>query len=127
MSIDRRILIADDDFEVRTGVVELLYPLGLEVLEAESGSEALEILRVRPIDLALLDMHMPGRSGLELLTILQHESPRLRCIFWSGDSTEAIERMARAAGAWAVLRKPLEPSRLRDEVIRALELDARPS
>ena len=67
MSIPRRILIADDDQEVRLGVAELLGSLGLDILQAESGTEALELVRVERIDGALLDMHMPGYTGIEVL------------------------------------------------------------
>ena len=65
----RRVLLADDDSRVRCGVAEFLLPLGLEFVHAESGPEAVEIVRVRAsrLDLLLLDMHMPGYSGLEVL------------------------------------------------------------
>ena len=111
MSIDRRVLIADDDREVRAGVVH-----------ADTGSEALNILRRSVIDLALLDMHMPGHTGLEVLSVIRREVPEIPCIFFSGDATEAIRRQALHEGAMAVLAKPLVPSILRREVRRALQI-----
>lgn len=122
MSLDRRILIADDDLEIRQGVRELLSGLGLEFLEAENGSEALAIVRRGDIQLALLDNQMPGATGLEILQVIHAEILRVPCIVCSGDSFESLERMARAAGAIAVLRKPVEPLILRTEVVRALAL-----
>ena len=122
MSIDRRILIADDDREQRAGVVDLLRGMALEILEAETGLDALRIVRVAGIDLALLDMHMPGQSGLEVLSAIKRETLRVPCIFISGDANEAVRQMALAEGAWAVLKKPLEPKLLRFEVERALRL-----
>ena len=122
MSIDRRILIADDDRELRAGVVDLLRGMPLEILEAETGLDALRIVRFAAIDLALLDMHMPGHSGLEVLSAIKRETLRVPCIFISGDATEAVRQMALAEGAWAVLKKPLEPKLLRSEVERALRL-----
>jgi len=122
MSIDRRILIADDDRELRAGVVDLLRGMPLEILEAETGLDALRIVRVAAIDLALLDMHMPGHSGLEVLSAIKRETLRVPCIFISGDATEAVRQMALAEGAWAVLKKPLEPRLLRSEIERALRL-----
>lgn len=74
MLATRRVLIADDDLEVRSGIVDLLSPMGLEILQAESGLEVLDWLGRRardPFDLLLLDMHMPGCSGLEVLTALR--------------------------------------------------------
>lgn len=121
MSIDRRILIADDDAEVRLGAAELLDPLGLEVLQAESGAEALALFRARlPVHLALLDVHMPDRGGLELFGLLRDVVPDLPCILWSGDATEGFERSALRAGVSAFLRKPIRPDDLRGAVRRVL-------
>ena len=126
MSIQRRILIADDDRDLRAGVVELLgnLPLSLEILQAETGIEALSILRGASIHLALLDMHMPGHTGLEILTMLRRETLDIPCIFISGEASEAIRKQALIEGARAVLRKPLQPALLRAEVRRALHIDA---
>jgi CheY-like chemotaxis protein len=122
MALDRRILIADDDREVRAGVVDLLRDLDMDFVHAESGSEALEIVRRSAIDLALLDMHMPGHTGLEVLSFIRREVPELPCIFFSGDATEAIRSQAVREGALAVLAKPLVPALLRREVRRALQI-----
>jgi CheY-like chemotaxis protein len=122
MSIDRRILIADDDRELRAGVIDLLRGMSLQIVEAETGVDALRIVRVGSLHLALLDMHMPGHTGLEILATIKRETLRVPCIFISGDATEGVRQMALAEGACAVLRKPLEPRILRAEVERALRL-----
>jgi hypothetical protein len=80
MSLDRRILIADDDREVRSGVVDLLRDLDMDFVHAETGIQALHIVRNSVIDLALLDM--PGHNGLEVLSFIRR-SPELPCIFFS--------------------------------------------
>lgn len=124
MLLHRRVLLADDDAEVRRGVAELLAPLGLDFLHAESGPEALQLALadLPSLALMLLDMHMPGCTGLEVLARLQSQVVPLRvpCIFYSGAATERIEREALDAGAFAFLRKPVVPDQLRDEVRRAL-------
>jgi CheY-like chemotaxis protein len=122
MSIDRRVLIADDDREVRDGLVDLLRDFDMDFIHAETGVEALQIVRRSVIDLALLDMHMPGHTGLEVLSVIRRESPELPCIFFSGDATEAIRQQAFQQGAMAVLAKPLVPAVLRREVRRALHI-----
>lgn len=124
MSHDRRILIADDDREVRSGVVDLLRDLDMDFVHAETGLQALQIVRHSVIDLALLDMHMPGQNGLEVLSVIRRESPDLPCIFFSGDATDAIRRQALQEGAMAVLSKPLVPAMLRSAVRRALQIAA---
>jgi CheY-like chemotaxis protein len=125
MMLPNRVLLADDDLEVRSGVEELLSPLGLEFLHAENGPEALSIALARHASLALmvLDIHMPGCSGLEVLSRLRIQVSQLSvpCIFYSGEAGEGLERQARDAGAFAFLRKPVQPEVLRIEVRRALD------
>jgi CheY-like chemotaxis protein len=131
MLLPRRVLLADDDLDVRTGVEELLAPYGLEILRAESGFEALEIARARlsrpdliaQLDLMVLDLHMPGCTGLDVLKSLRSDRAVRRvppCIFYSGEATDELRRSALDAGAWAFLRKPVQPDLLRGEVLRAL-------
>ncbi len=127
----RRVLLADDDLNVRSGVEELLSPLGLEIVRADNGSEAFEIARERLSDLhlLLLDLHMPGMTGLDVMTSLRDEAaralgPGLRfppCILYSAEASEELRSRALALGAWAFLRKPVVPHALRGEVLRALE------
>ena len=116
----RRILIADDDSEVRLGAAELLDSLGL-VLQAGSGDEALDLVRAgETLHLALLDMKMPGRGGYEVFGVLREEYPQLPCILWSGDATEAVASSVVRAGAEAFLHKPVPPEELRGAVRRVL-------
>jgi len=126
MIFDRRILIADDDRDLRACVAELLgdLPVRLEILQAETGLEALAVLRRFPFQLALLDMHMPGHTGLEVLEAIRRETLDVPCIVISGEASEAVRQQALITGARAVLRKPLEPRLLRDEVRRVLCIDA---
>lgn len=122
MTIDHRILIADDDAEIRFGAAELLERMGLEILLAASGDEALSIVRRQSVHLALLDMHMPGRTGLEVVGVMREETLAVPCILWSGAATEAVEQYALRSGALAFLRKPVAPDLLREEIRRALEM-----
>lgn len=125
----RRLLVADDDAGLRGGVVELLASLELEILEAESGPGALEVLGRAQVHAALLDLHMPGASlpglgGLEVLTALRDATvpgaAPLPCILYSADLTPDLESRVRTAGALAVLHKPVDPAELRREVMRAI-------
>jgi CheY-like chemotaxis protein len=126
MPADHRILIADDDCDFRHGLADLIgaLPRRFEILEAATGDEALGILRLQDFDLALLDMHMPGHTGLEILTALRRETRAVPCIFISGDATDAVREFALHQGAFAFLRKPVRPELLRAEVRRVLRIDA---
>lgn len=117
-----RVLIADDDRDLRAGVCDLLRGWKIEIVQAESGDAALDILRCTRPSLAVLDMHMPGYTGLELVTLVRQETLGVPCIVLSGDATDAVRSMAIHEGAVAVFRKPPEPALLRAEISRALGL-----
>ncbi len=116
----RRILLADDDAALRSGIAELLGTLGLEVRHAETGLEAVALARLDRFGAALLDLHMPGCTGLEAIRRLRDERLELPCIVYSGRLTEALEAEALQVGAFSVLRKPVAPDLLRNEILRAL-------
>lgn len=122
--LSHRVLVADDDPEIRWGLSDLLGPLGLEVLLAESGAEALEMARIeiaeqRLLHAMVLDIHMPGVTGIQVLQSLRGEIevPTILC---TGRPSVDLERAAREAGAWAFLPKPVRPDLLRSEVQRAI-------
>lgn len=118
----RRILVADDDREVRLGVAELLDGLGLEILHAATGTEAVELGRRTRLHAALLDMHMPGCTGVEAIPLLRVMNAELRCIVYSGRWSPDLEHEVLAVGAFACLKKPVEPATLRHTVCIALGL-----
>ncbi|MFT7486031.1 MAG: two-component system chemotaxis response regulator CheY [Candidatus Paceibacteria bacterium] len=122
MSIDRRILIADDDREIRLGLADLLEPLGLDIVLAENGSTALQMVRSGNLNLALLDYNMPGASGLDILEAIQSEFLGIPAILCSADAGGELGQLALRAGAYAVLTKPIMPAQLKQHVVSALEL-----
>lgn len=120
----RRMLVADDDREVRLGVAELLDDLGLEIVHAATGTEAIELVRGVRIHAALLDMHMPGYTGVQAIPILRGLQAALPCIVYSGRWSPGLEAEVLSAGALACLKKPVEPALLRRTVCLALGLPA---
>lgn len=119
--LPRRILLADDDLSIRTGVADLLGSLGLEVLQAADGLEAVELVRATPVHAALLDLQMPRCHGLEALSLIHAERAGLPILVYSGALTDATANMALEVGAFAALKKPVQPALLRSEILRALD------
>jgi DNA-binding response OmpR family regulator len=116
-----RILIADDDPEILAGAVELLSMSGREVLTASDGQEALDILQLGDLHLALLDLHMPRQSGLDIFQHVRERSITIPCLFWSGEATETTAQWLIDEGAAGFLRKPVKPNELRACVTKTLE------
>jgi len=85
-------------------------------------------VRRKSIDAALLDMHMPGCTGIEAIPLLQREHAGLPCIVYSGRWSPDLEQEVLAVGAFACLKKPVEPVMLRRTVCSALGIpfDPRP-
>jgi two-component system nitrogen regulation response regulator GlnG len=107
MSI-KRILVADDEESIRWVLSKSLTKQGYQVDLASNGQEALLMSRKQSYDLAVLDIKMPGLSGLDLLGKFQEECPRALVIIMTAESSmkNAIEAMKR--GAYDYLTKPFD-------------------
>ena len=102
-----RIVVADDHTIVREGLKQLLGAAGdLEVVgEAQNGHEVIERIRSMEFDLLLLDMSMPGKSGIELIKQVRSEKPKLRILILSMHEEHQYAVRAIRAGAAGYLTK----------------------
>jgi DNA-binding NarL/FixJ family response regulator len=102
-----RIVVADDHTIVREGLKQLLGAAGdLEVVgEARDGHEVMERVRGLEFDLLLLDMSMPGKSGIELIKLVRAERPKLRILVLSMHEEHQYAVRAIRAGAAGYLTK----------------------
>jgi DNA-binding NarL/FixJ family response regulator len=109
-----RVLLADDHRLVREGLKQLLAaaPDVQVAAEAASGDEALALVRGGDYDLALLDMSMPGVSGVELIRQIKLEKPRLRVLVLSMHGEQQYAARAFKAGASGYLTKDSAPALL---------------
>ncbi len=125
-----RVLIAEDDLNARSIMVELLASLGhVMVGEVGTGREAATLARDVGPDVVLLDVHMPDGSGIEAAEEITRALPGTAVVLFSGDpSVSLTERDIAATSAIAFLPKPAPPkvidSTLRLAVSRARELAA---
>ena len=118
-----RILIADDHGIVRSGLKQIIAenPDMVVAAEAAGGQEALELARAQDFDVAIIDIAMPGRGGLEILKELRAERPSLKIIILSMYSEEQYAIRSLRDGASAYLTK----ANATDELIKAIETVAR--
>jgi PAS domain S-box-containing protein len=116
------IMVVDDDDMQRTVLNNLLGRLGYKVSTCESGEQALEILKNNPHDLLILDMVMPeGIDGAETFRRALIINPAQKAIIVSGFSETSRIREARAIGASAFVKKPLNMKSLASAVRKALD------
>jgi diguanylate cyclase (GGDEF)-like protein len=126
-SPDPRILVVDDDPEVRHLLVETLSQRHYQVLEARSGHEALAILAARDdVDLMLLDLNLPGKNGYDVLRELKASAhaPDLPVIFLSAQATVRSKVQGLELGAVDYVGKPFELAELVARVAGALRAKA---
>lgn len=122
-----RILVVDDDAEMRALLLDVLEKEGYEVGEAIDGAQAVLALRAREFDLILIDKNMPGPSGLDLLPGLRRVCPRSQFIMMTayGDVPSYIEAVEK--GAAEFLFKPFRMEELKAAITKALGTNPAPS
>ena len=106
-----RILVADDDRDVRTALRDALTSEGYEVHTAPDGERAMQMHDKAPADILITDLFMPEQDGLETLQYFRARNPDLPIVVISGwkpgQKTDHLA-VAQHAGANVVLRKPFE-------------------
>jgi len=100
-----KILLVDDDDEVRSVAGDILIAMGAVVRQAANGSQAIDLLDLNPIDLVLADLTMPGMTGLELAEHIANRFPGLPVVLMTGYSA-GIDDKIMPSSVKATLLKP---------------------
>lgn len=119
----KRVLLVDDEAIVRRTLRAGLESQDYEVIEAGNGQAALALLREAAVDIAVLDVNMPGMNGLETAAVIRRELPGVKVLLLSGSTQSTAEdaaALADALGADGVLLKPLRIRELSAAIERAL-------
>ncbi len=117
----QKILIVDDETSIRKLVMAKLSADGYRCVEAANAEQALDLLNKEPFRLVLLDVKMPGKSGIDLLPEIKNRFPDTAVVMATAvaDVTTAIECMQR--GAYDYITKPFDLNDILHSVRRALE------
>lgn len=107
-----RVLVVDDDPNVRLLCATNLRLDGFDVIEAGNGQEGLERVEAYAPDLVLLDIRMPVLDGFELATAVRrnHRTSHVPVVFLTGEATREAEERAAAIGAAGYFTKPFDPA-----------------
>jgi CheY-like chemotaxis protein len=118
-----RVLIIDDEPEIRTLVQAVLDGAGYQTIQASDGREGIAIQRKNPSDLIITDLIMPGQEGLETIIELRRLYPKVRIVAMSGGGHGGVLDflpMASQLGAARTLAKPFTRDQLLTAVREAL-------
>ncbi|MFH0813813.1 MAG: response regulator [Pseudomonadota bacterium] len=121
MPLKPRVLIVDDEEAFRSALGKRLAVRGLEVNTVGSGKEALEELRNKPYDVILLDVKMPGMSGIEALAEIKKINPLLEVIILTGHASVDVAVEITKLGGYEYLIKPYPLEDLMEKVDAAFE------
>jgi len=113
----RRILVVDDEQNIRDIISEFLGELGYKVSVAVDGLDALEKIQYEKYDLYIIDVYMPRMGGLELIGKLKELQPLAVIIVTTGFSSIDVAIRAIRTGAYHYLTKPIQP----EELIKVVE------
>ncbi|MFT6011795.1 MAG: diguanylate cyclase (GGDEF)-like protein/PAS domain S-box-containing protein, partial [Candidatus Azotimanducaceae bacterium] len=108
----KRVLIVDDERRQRDSLREMISLYGYDVETASSGSEALDSLATTSFDLLLLDLNMPGLSGLDVIDFVTRNKVNCKVVVVSGDASFESAKAALQKGAYDFLKKPYVPAEL---------------
>jgi CheY-like chemotaxis protein len=120
VSVDKRILVVDDEKIVRDSCERILTGEGYAVSTASSGREALLACRNERFDVMLTDLRMPDMDGIEIGRVLAKEFPEVRIVVITGYPSRKTAEQAQALGIFEYLEKPLSPQRLSEVTAEAL-------
>jgi two-component system chemotaxis response regulator CheY len=118
-----KILIADDSKAMRMIVIRTMRQAGLaghEIIEAENGREAFELIQQKEPDLILSDWNMPEMTGIELLYALRGIGSTTPFCFVTSEGSEDMRVTAEAAGALGLIAKPFTPEAFADALAQVV-------
>ncbi len=115
------ILLLEDNDPLRASLREVLRSWGFDVFATGVGREAIELARTRAVDFSLLDLHLPGMAGSEVLRVIRHDIGPIPSIMMSGEATAEEASLVRSMGAFDFLRKPLDIALLRTSFNRLIQ------
>lgn len=114
-----KILVVDDDPAARRILTLLLQGSG-EILEASNGADALRLIEAERPRIMILDMSMPGMSGLDVLKALRASGATLLILVLTGQEDVELAKRALELGAKEYITKPFELPRLKEKVLSGL-------
>lgn len=123
----KHVLFVDDDLHIGRLIQDLLERNGFQVTVAKTGKACLEMARVRPPDLIVLDVMMPGMDGFEVCRELRRDAGlhHVPVVMLTAMEDAKLNERAFAAGAEVCMTKPFQPDRLLQSVHLVLQTAAR--
>jgi CheY-like chemotaxis protein len=115
---NKNILIDDDDEDIRSAIIFDFKKRGCQIFEANSGRQALEIVKTQLIDIVLSDVRMPNGNGIDLVKEIRELNPHTPIILLATGFADLSEPEALALGAQALFEKPFDRKKIFQSIER---------
>lgn len=115
-----KILVVDDELFIRELLFEFLTREDYEVVLADCGEKAVELIKSQPVQVALIDLKMPGIDGIETLKKIKETNPNTPSIIMTGYPTLESSIEALRCGAYDYVMKPFKLNELKGSLEKAL-------
>ncbi len=115
-----QILVVDDEPEMRNILREVIQTKKCVAIDASKATEALAYMEKYRVDLVLLDIHMQGASGVDLLKVMRRRHLKIPTIIISGFVTEDLAAEIAKQGVVGIVAKPFTPTRILEEIQKVI-------
>jgi len=109
-----KVLIVDDDKVIRDYLIEIIENMGHSVIAVSNGYEAIDHIRQHGVNLAYIDINMPGIDGLQTLTRMRQIDPKVSAVMITGDDLERLEKGPLQKGVYVGLTKPFTEAQIKE-------------
>ncbi|OGU11608.1 MAG: hypothetical protein A2X61_16580 [Ignavibacteria bacterium GWB2_35_12] len=116
-----QLLIVDDELDFLDTITERMELRGFVVTKAPNGEAALEAVKTKKYDIAILDLKMPGLDGKKVLEILKREHTNIEVVILTADGSSDVAEETSKLGAFCVITKPIDIEKLISVIILAYE------
>ncbi len=113
------LLVVDDEVDILTSISKILKVRDFNVIAVDRGGKAIKVARTNPVDVALVDLRMPGMKGEETLRHLKMEHPWMEVVVLTGHGSIDSAVECTKTGAYSYLQKPCDVEQLVDALTEA--------
>jgi DNA-binding NtrC family response regulator len=117
LSVRKKILIVDDEEEILAFMARFLKRLEIDSITAISGEEAIELYKKNTFDCVLLDIHLGGMSGVEVLKNLKKMDPKVKAMIITGNICSDLKTDVHNLGVLDYIQKPIDLSDFKEKIL----------
>ncbi len=117
----KKVLIVDDEEEILAFMARFLKRLEIDTATAISGEDAIEIYKKNSFDFVLLDIHLGGMNGVDVLKVLKKLDPEVRAMIITGNISSDLKTDVHSLGVVDYIQKPIDLSDFKEKILNYIK------